>query len=61
MSALPFLASAMYLSLMVSLVVSLLEYDTGRAIAWHTGRRWGKFLLLLVILGVFVHLLTVAG
>jgi hypothetical protein len=54
-----FLTSAIYLTLAMSFVVSLLETGFGPGLWKHTFRRWGKFLLLLVILGIVIEVLTI--
>lgn len=53
-----FLASGLYLTLLVALVISLLEQGIAKGFLAHTARRWGKFLLGLVVLGVVVEILT---
>ncbi len=55
----PFLLSMLYLTLLVSFVISLLELNFCRELTMKTFTRWGKFLLLLVALGVFIQILTV--
>lgn len=47
-----------YLTLLVAFVVSLLEEGLGGALMRQTLRRWGKFLLGLVILGAIVQALS---
>jgi len=58
MTGWPFVLSAFYLTLLVAFTLTLVEHGYGRAILSHTLRRWGKFLLLLVVLGVVVQVLT---
>lgn len=59
MAGIPFVLSAVYLTLVVSFVVSLLESGVCAATMKQTFRRWGKFLLLLVVLAIVIQLLTV--
>ena len=47
-----------YLTLLVAFVVSLLEEGFGSALVRQTMRRWGKFLLGLVIMGAIVEVLS---
>ena len=55
----PFLFTALYMTLVVAFVVTLLEVGYGgKGLWWHTFRRWGKFLLLLIALGILVQILT---
>jgi len=56
-----FLAAALYMTFLVALVVSLLNEGLERSIIRQTLRRWGKFLLGLVILGIIVQILTFAS
>jgi len=58
MNAVPFLSSALYLTLLVSFTISLLASNFDHTLVRQTLRRWGKFLLLLVLLGVVVHLIS---
>lgn len=57
-SGLIYIGTAIYLTFLVALVISLLEQGIGKGFWHHTGRRWGKFLLGLVILGITVQILT---
>ena len=54
----PFVSTAIGASLVVSFVMTLLELNFGPGLAKHTFRRWGKFLLLLGILGIVIQFLT---
>lgn len=54
-----FVFSGLYLTLIVALVVSLLDASSWKGLLVQTARRWGKFLLGLVILGFVVQILTV--
>jgi hypothetical protein len=54
-----FVGTCVYLSLLVSFVHTLNERGYARGIMFHTARRWGKFLLLLVVLGAIVQILTI--
>lgn len=56
-----FLASALYMTFLVALVISLLQEGLESGIFRHTVRRWGKFLLGLAILAIFVQILTWAS
>jgi hypothetical protein len=56
-----FVVSALYLSLVVAAMYTLLERDFGPLFWRHTGRRWGKFLLLLVGLAIVVQVLDWVG
>jgi energy-coupling factor transporter transmembrane protein EcfT len=58
MTGIPFVVSALYLTLTVAFVVTLLERGYSQRLVWKTLRRWGKFLLLLVILGIVIQILT---
>lgn len=58
MPGLPFVISLIYLTLLVSFVVSLIDVGFGSALVRKTLHRWGKFLLLLVVLGIVVQVLT---
>lgn len=58
MSGWPFLLSLFYLTLAVAFVVTLLREGLGPLTAKGTARRWGKFLLLLVLLGAGIQVLT---
>ncbi|MBX3729369.1 MAG: hypothetical protein KF858_09310 [Candidatus Sumerlaeia bacterium] len=53
-----FLGSAIYLTFLVALVISLLDSGFQNALFVQTLRRWGKFLLGLAILAVVVQVLT---
>jgi hypothetical protein len=53
-----FLGCGLYLTFLVALVISLLDQGFSKSVWAHTGRRWGKFLLGLVILGIGVQILT---
>ena len=54
-----FIVTGIYLTFLVALVISLLDQGLTRELGVHTGRRWGKFLLGLVVLGIIVQILTV--
>ena len=54
-----YVGSALWLTLLVAFVVSLLEDGFCASLAKNTARRWGKFLLGLVILAIVVQVLTV--
>jgi hypothetical protein len=53
-----FALSALYLTLVVALVISLLDTGIRSGFLVRTLKRWGKFLLGLVVLGVIVQILT---
>jgi hypothetical protein len=53
-----FALSALYLTLVVALVISLLDTGLRSGFLTRTLKRWGKFLLGLVVLGVIVQILT---
>ncbi len=53
-----YLSTLGYLTLLVAFVVSLLEEGPGGALLRQTLRRWGKFLLGLVVLGAIVQVLS---
>ncbi|MEQ8822123.1 MAG: hypothetical protein RLY93_17945 [Sumerlaeia bacterium] len=53
-----YILSALYLTLLVSLVISVLEPEWRNKLWKNTLRRWGKFLGGLAILGVIVQILT---
>lgn len=53
-----FVGTALYLTLVVAVVYTLNERGFSRGFAFQTGRRWGKFLLLLVVLGIVTQILT---
>lgn len=59
MAGVPFVLSAVYLTLVVSFVISLLESGFCTTTVKQTFRRWGKFLLLLVVLAIVIQVLTV--
>jgi hypothetical protein len=59
MTGVVFVLSSLYLTLVVSVVYTLNERGFSQGMVYHTGRRWGKFLLLLVGLGVATQLLTI--
>lgn len=59
MAGVPFVMSAVYLTLVVSFVISLLESGFCAITLKQTFRRWGKFLLLLVVLAILIQVLTV--
>lgn len=61
LAGLPFLLAALYLTFLFAFVYTILVSNFGKGTIWHTCRRWGKLLLLLVILGVIVQVLTAAG
>lgn len=61
MAGLPFFLASLYLTLMFAFVYSLLLSNFDRSLLRQTLRRWGKLLLLLVILGVVVQGLTAFG
>ncbi len=61
MPGIVFLFSGIYLTFIVSLVISLLEWSTEKGLARNTLRRWCKFLLGLVILGILVQIFTWLG
>ncbi len=54
-----FICSALYLTLVVSFVFALLQEGYGGKLMRSTVRKWGKFLLGLVALGLVVQILTV--
>lgn len=58
-AGLPFLMSAIYGTFIVAFVMTVLELDFSTGTLWHTMRRWGKFLLLLVILAIVIQILSV--
>ncbi|CAN5248525.1 hypothetical protein BH09SUM1_BH09SUM1_10690 [soil metagenome] len=58
MRGLPFVLTALYLLLLVSYVMTLLEDNATRPMLHRVLHQWGKFLLLLVILGAMVQVLT---
>lgn len=53
-----FVVSAVYLTFIVSFVVTVLERGVAAGAMGKVLHRWGKFLLLLTGLGVFVMILT---
>jgi hypothetical protein len=53
-----FLLSALYLTLTVALVISLLDTGIKAGFLVRTLKRWAKFLLGLVILGLVVQIFT---
>ena len=53
-----FVFTALYLTFLVALVVSLLDTQLGKSLPARTLRRWGKFLLGLVILAILVQGIT---
>lgn len=53
-----YLVSALYLTGLVSFTLSLLEEHEGAGLWRATFRRWGKFLLGLVVLGAVVGILS---
>lgn len=53
-----FILTGLYLTFLVSLVMALLEPEWKQRLPLRIGRKWGKFLLGLVILGVVVQVLT---
>jgi len=58
MSGLMFVFVCLYLTFFVSLVVSLLDPLLGKRLVSGVFRRWCKFLLGLVALGIVVQILT---
>lgn len=58
MNGVIFVGTAVYLTLAVAFVLSLADVGFERTLGYHTARRWGKFLLLLVGLGIVVQVLT---
>ncbi len=58
-AGLMFLVSMIYLTLLLSFVISLIDFGYAPSLIGKTFRRWGKFLLLLGALGVIVVVLTV--
>jgi len=55
-----YIGSGLWLTLLVAFVVSLLELGFCAELWRRTARRWGKFLLGLVILAVVVQALSLA-
>lgn len=49
-----------YLTLVVAVVLSLVEANNLREFSRMTGRRWGKFLLGLVLLGIIIQGLSLS-
>ena len=56
--ALPFLLSSIYLSFIVSLCMTVLESGFDGRLAAKALWRWGKFLLLLVGLGIVIQIIS---
>jgi len=61
MPGLVFVLTAIYLTFVVALVVSLLDHANRRDVQRKTLRRWSKFLLGLAILGIVVQVFTWFG
>lgn len=61
LSGLPFFLAALYLTFLFAFVYTILVSNFASGTVWHTLRRWGKLLLLLVVLGVVVQVLTAIG
>lgn len=55
------LGNALYLTFLVSLVVSLLDTECNKRLFKETLRRWCKFLLGLIVLGFVVQIITWLG
>lgn len=53
-----YIGSGLWLTLLVAFVVSVLEDGFCGALVKNTARRWGKFLLGLVILAAIVQVLS---
>lgn len=53
-----YIGSAIYLTLLVAFVVSLLEEGFGPELVAHTLRRWRKFAVGLAVLAGIVQILT---
>ncbi len=58
MIAWPFILSLIYLTLLVSFIITLLEQNFSAKLIGKTFRRWGKFLLLLGCLAIFILILS---
>ncbi len=56
-----FVSTALYLTFLVALVVSLLDQSAWDTLLGRTLRRWGKFLLGLAGLAMVVQILTWIG
>lgn len=56
-----FVGTAIYLTFIVALVVSLLDHATRRDVQRKTLRRWSKFLLGLAVLAIVVQIFTWIG
>ena len=57
MAGIPFLGAAIYCTLAVAFVLTVIEVE-GASLWRHTLRRWVKFLLLLLALAAAVQVLT---
>ena len=53
-----FVGVAVYLTGVVAVVYTLNERGFSKGFAYHSGRRWAKFCLLLVGLGLVTQILT---
>lgn len=58
MAGWPFLLTAVVMTLVVAFTTTLLEVSFGPELLRHTLRRWGKFLLLLVVLAIIMQFLA---
>ena len=58
MHGIPFIISSVYLTLLVSFTMTLLETGLDEILLRKTLKRWGKFLLLLGVLGIVIQVLT---
>jgi hypothetical protein len=58
MHGIPFIVSSVYLTLLVSFTMTLLETGLDEILLRKTLKRWGKFLLLLGVLGIVIQVLT---
>jgi hypothetical protein len=58
MAGFTFVSALIYLTLLVSFVISYLEVDLGRELVGKTLHRWGKFSLLLVVLGAIIQVMS---
>ncbi len=56
--AAPFLISAIYLTLIVAYSMTILETGYDGLVVKRTMHRWGKFLLLLVGLGIVIQFIS---
>lgn len=52
------IGSCLYLGLVVTLVLGILEFDDWRAVLQSTARRWLKLIGALILIGIVVQLLS---